>query len=143
LDELDLSYAAKEEAFRRMCFNVMAANCDDHTKNLEFILKQGEPWDLVPAYDVTFAFNPDGKWTYQQFLSVSNMFKNISADHLLAVAQRFAIGTGLQVLKQVRDAVALWPEIARANKVPDSEVLEVGKHHKLLDFPYEYTIRNK
>lgn len=132
LDELDLRYTAKEEVFRRMCFNVMAANCDDHSKNLAFILKQGETWDLAPAYDLTFAFNPAGKWTYQHFLSVSGVYDRINADHLLAVAQRFAIGTGPQVLTQVRDAVTLWPEIARANSLPAAEVREVGKHHNLL-----------
>jgi serine/threonine-protein kinase HipA len=130
LDELGLGYAAKEEVFRRMCFNVMAANCDDHSKNLAFILKQGEPWGLAPAYDLTFAFNPAGKWTYQHFISVSGVYDKINADHLLAVAQRFAIGTGPQVLSQVRDAVALWPEIAKVNKVPEAEVQEVSKHHK-------------
>jgi serine/threonine-protein kinase HipA len=119
-----------------MCFNVMAANCDDHSKNLAFILKQGEKWDLAPAYDLTFAFNPAGKWTYQHFLSVNGVYDRINADHLLAVAQRFAIGTGPQVLTQVRDAVTLWPEIARANSLPAAEVQEVGKHHNLLNSPF-------
>jgi serine/threonine-protein kinase HipA len=135
LDELGLGYEAKEEVFRRMCFNVMATNCDDHSKNLAFLLKQGEPWCLAPAYDMTFAFNPAGQWTYQHFMSVSGVFDKINADHLLAVAQRFAIGTGPQVLNKVRDAVALWPEIARANNLPEAEVQEVGKHHMLLESP--------
>jgi serine/threonine-protein kinase HipA len=141
LDELDLGYAAKEELFRRMCFNVMAANCDDHSKNISFILKQGEPWALAPAYDLTFAYNEAGTWTYQHFISVSGAYSNITADHLLAVAQRFAIGTGPQVLTQVRDAVALWPEIARVNNVPEADVLEVQKHHRLLECPYGYVIQ--
>ncbi|MEI6704302.1 MAG: type II toxin-antitoxin system HipA family toxin [Deltaproteobacteria bacterium] len=135
LDELNLGYSAKEEVFRRMCFNVMAANCDDHTKNMAFILKQGEAWQLAPAYDVTFAFDSSSRWTYQHFMSVSGTFKNINTDHLQAVAQRFAIGTGPRVLNQVRDAVALWPETARANNVSETEILEVSRHHRLLYCP--------
>ena len=131
LDELGLEYKAKEEVFRRMAFNVMAANCDDHTKNMAFILKEGASWQLAPAYDVTFAFNPDSSWTYQHFMSVNGMYKNITADHLLAVAQRFAIGTASQVLRQVADAVKEWPHIARANNVPESEIQEVQKNHAL------------
>ncbi len=143
LDNLGFDYEAKEEVFRRMCFNVMAANCDDHSKNFAFILKEGESWQLAPAYDVAYAFNPDGQWTYQHFMSVSGQYGNITVDHLLAVAQRFAIGTGPQVLSQVRDAVAGWVDIARANNIPEAEVQEVGKHHKLLDAPFGYKIHKK
>ena len=53
LDRLGLGYEAREDVFRRMAFNVMAANCDDHTKNFAFLLRQDEPWTLAPAYDVT------------------------------------------------------------------------------------------
>lgn len=143
LDELGLEYDAREELFRRMCFNVMATNCDDHSKNISFILRQGEPWALAPAYDLTFSYNPVGTWNYQHFISVSGIYRNINADHLLAVAQRFAIGTGPQVLTRVRDAVASWPEIARENNVPEAEVLEVQRHHTLLESPYGYTIVKK
>ena len=132
LDELGLEYEAKEEVFRRICFNVMAANCDDHSKNLSFILKKGEQWQLAPAYDLTFAFDPGGNWTYQHFLSVSGKYDHIRADHILAVAQRFAIGSGPQVLTQVRDAVAQWQDIARLNKVPEPEIQEVARHQILL-----------
>ncbi|MFZ4396665.1 MAG: HipA domain-containing protein [Kiritimatiellia bacterium] len=54
---------ALEEAFRRMAFNVMAANCDDHSKNISFLLREGKGWTLAPAYDVTHAHNPAGEWT--------------------------------------------------------------------------------
>jgi serine/threonine-protein kinase HipA len=63
MTQLDLSYEEMEEAFRRMVFNVMARNCDDHTKNFSFLLREDAPvWKLAPAYDVTFAHNPKGEW---------------------------------------------------------------------------------
>lgn len=58
---LGLDYAALEEAFRRTAFNVMAANCDDHTRNISFMLREGMRWELASAYDVTYAYNPDGR----------------------------------------------------------------------------------
>ena len=54
---------ARAEAFRRMAFNVAAANCDDHTKNFSFVLPEGGRWALSPAYDVTHAHAPDSRWT--------------------------------------------------------------------------------
>jgi serine/threonine-protein kinase HipA len=69
IQRLQLGYAAMEEAFRRVAFNIMAVNCDDHSKNISFLLREGQGWRLSPAYDVTFAYNPTGEWTNQQLMS--------------------------------------------------------------------------
>ncbi len=109
LRELGLPYEAKEEAFRRMTFNVMSRNCDDHSKNFSFRLRQGLPWELAPAYDVTFAHNPKGEWTHQHLMSVNGKFKDFTEDDLLAEAERFAIGTAGRVIDEVRAAIQEWP----------------------------------
>ena len=106
---LGLPYEQKEEAFRRMVFNVMARNCDDHTKNFAFRLRQGHPWELTPAYDVTFAHSPTSQWTAQHLLSVNGKFKDFTEDDLLAEADRFALGTAPRVIQQVRQAILAWP----------------------------------
>lgn len=129
---LDLDYEAREEAFRRMAFNVMAANCDDHTKNISFMLREGMRWELAPAYDVTYAFNPAGEWTSQHLMAVNGKFTGISRSDLLAVADRFGIGTASKVLKQVREAVAAWPDFAEQAGVKQAEVRRVQEHHSLL-----------
>ena len=74
IERLQLGYPEKEEAFRRMVFNVLAANCDDHSKNMSFLLREGGAWELAPAYDLTHAFNPSGEWTYQHLMSVNGKF---------------------------------------------------------------------
>lgn len=130
IDRLQLGYPALEEAFRRIAFNVMAANCDDHTKNASFLLREGGRWELAPAYDVTHAFNPKGEWTYQHLMSVNGKFAGISRDDLLAVADRFGIGTAPHVLKQVGEAVKAWPDFAREAKVSKPEVTRVRGHLK-------------
>lgn len=109
---LDLPYEQKEEAYRRMVFNVMARNCDDHTKNFAFRLRQAQSWELTPAYDVTFAHNPRGEWTSQHLMSVNGKFKDFTERDLLTEADRFAIGTAPRVIQQVRQAVMSWPVFA-------------------------------
>src|SRR6185437_5228868 len=101
-----------EEVFRRMAFNVMARNCDDHTKNFSFRLRQGHAWELAPAYDVTFAHNPKGEWTHQHLMSVNGKFKDILEPDLLAVAERFAVGSARRVLEKIRAALRQWPQFA-------------------------------
>jgi len=119
---LGLPYEEKEEAFRRMVFNVMARNCDDHTKNFAFRLRQGHPWELTPAYDVTFAHNPRGEWTSQHLMSVNGKFKDFTEDDLLAHADRFAIGTAPRVINQVRQAILSWQSFATQAGVSISEL---------------------
>src|ERR1039458_10251112 len=107
---LNLGDEAVSQAFRRMAFNVMARNCDDHTKNLAFRLKQGRSWELAPAYDVTHAFNPKGEWTYQHLMSVNGKFQGITRDDLLADADRFSVRKPLEILAEVRAALENWRE---------------------------------
>lgn len=109
---LGLPDEATEEAFRRMAFNVMARNCDDHTKSFSFCLKQGQGWELAPAYEITFVHNSRGEWTHQQLMSVNGKFQNFGREDLLAEASRFGVGTARAVLAQVGDAIAQWPGFA-------------------------------
>jgi serine/threonine-protein kinase HipA len=111
--KLDLDDGAVDQIFRRMAFNVMARNCDDHTKNLGFILRQGQPWNLAPAYDVTHAYNPKGEWTYQHQMSVHQKFEDISKEDLLAVADRFSVRKPENALSAVRAAIDNWSQFAK------------------------------
>lgn len=132
INDLQLGYPALEEAFRRTAFNVMAANCDDHTKNVSFVLGDGEAWALAPAYDVTHAYNPEGEWTYQHLMSVNGKFSSISRDDLLKVADRFGIGTAPQVLKKVSEAVSSWPDFAAHAEVNSQDTKRIREHHRAL-----------
>lgn len=130
---LNLPYEAQEEAFRRMVFNVMGRNCDDHTKNFSFRLRQGTAaWELAPAYDVTFAHNPTGEWTSQHLMSVNGKFKDFAVDDLLAEARRFGIGTASDVIEQVRASIKNWLQYAHEAGVPDEEAQRIQKQHLLL-----------
>ncbi len=132
LRDLHLGYEALEQAFRRIAFNVMAANCDDHTKNISFLLREGGDWELAPAYDVTHAYNPKGEWTYQHLVGVNGKFAGITRHDLLELAERFAIGTASTVLGEVSAAVVKWPEYAEKAGLETLQVERIAKHHRLL-----------
>jgi serine/threonine-protein kinase HipA len=118
--QLGLGDDAVSEAFRRMAFNVMARNCDDHTKNFSFLLPQDMPWELAPAYDVTHAYNPRGEWTYQHLMSVNGRFQAITRDDLLADADRFSVRKARQILDKVRAALENWSAFALEAEMEDS-----------------------
>lgn len=114
VQRLRLGFGALEEAFRRAVFNVMAANCDDHSKNFSFLLRAGEgQWRLAPAYDITHAYNPKGEWTFQHLMGVGGKFSAVGRDDLLRLADRFAIGPAPRIIARVGEAVAEWPRFAR------------------------------
>ena len=108
-EALSLGYEAREELFRRMAFNVFNREIDDHTKNFSFMMRQGGSWELAPAYDLTGChFSDDGSqwgdWQNRHALSVNGKFSHISDSDLMAVGERYAIGTAAKVLEQVRAA---------------------------------------
>ena len=127
--QLDLGEDALTELFRRMAFNVMARNCDDHTKNFAFRLKQGGAWEPTPAFDITHAYNPQGEWTYQHLMSVNGKFDGIGREDLLTVAQRFAVRRPKEQLAQVRDAVGRWTEFAAQAELPEGDMVAVAADH--------------
>jgi serine/threonine-protein kinase HipA len=130
--QLQLPYEDMEEAFRRMVFNVMARNCDDHTKNISFRLQQGQAWALAPAYDVTFAHTPHGEWTNQHLMAVNGKFKGFDVGDLLAEADRFGVGTGKRVIEQVRAAIQGWLGFAQQAQVPEAVALDIQAQLQLL-----------
>ena len=132
LGQLALPYEDLEEAFRRMVFNVMARNCDDHTKNFAFLLRQGGTrWELAPAYDVTFAHNPKGEWTHQHLMSINGRFKDFARADLLSLANRFGIGSAAAVIDQVVTSIALWPTFATQAGVPKGVAENIAEFHLL------------
>lgn len=126
IDKLQLGHNTKEEAFRRMVFNVLTANNDDHTKNISFMLKEGEKWELSPAYDMTFAHDPDNAWVHQHLMSINGKFKDISIDDMMFVANKFNIGTAKKVIKEVNEAVMTWKDLAVKTGI---EKTIIGKIH--------------
>lgn len=131
MDRLGLPYEQKEEAYRRMAFNVVGKNCDDHTKNISFRLRQGHAWELAPAYDISFAHNPKGEWTHQHLMSINGRFKDFTRADLLRLADRFGIGSAPTVIDKVVTAVASWRGFAADAGVPRPVASSIAGMHLL------------
>ncbi len=129
---LELGDDALAQAFLRMAFNVMARNCDDHTKNFAFRLRRGAAWELAPAYDLTHAHNPRGEWTYQHLMGVNGRFDGIRREDLLAVADRFSVPAARALLGRVGKAIAGWPGYAEEAGVPANKAAEVAADFRLV-----------
>ncbi|HEX6041153.1 type II toxin-antitoxin system HipA family toxin [Longimicrobium sp.] len=114
-----------EEAFRRMVFNVLAHNRDDHVKNFSYLMGREGQWRLAPAYDLVFSDGPRGEHT----MAVAGEARRPSVRDMLRVAEAASVDAGRarQIIEQVRDAVSRWPHFARETGVPDGRIQEIGR----------------
>lgn len=115
---LRLPYSAAKEMFRRIVFNVVVRNQDDHTKNISFLMGQDGVWQLSPAYDMGYAYNPNGGWTATHQMSVNGKFDDITRHDLLAFALQNNIKDAAVIIDEVCDKASLWPELAKECGVP-------------------------
>lgn len=114
---LHLPYPQAEQLYRRMAFNVLARNCDDHTKNFSFIMANAGEWGLSPAYDVCHAYRPDSAWVSQHALSINGKRQNITRADLLLVAKQMNIKKAEAIITQIADVVRQWNSYAEQTKV--------------------------
>ena len=129
---LRLPYPQAEQLFKRMVFNVIARNCDDHTKNFAFRLKKEGNWELAPAYDICFAYRPDSDWVSQHNLSLNGKRKNITKDDLLAVAKNMNIKKANSIIEQISATVTNWYEYAEQANVEDNLKKKIGSYHLIM-----------
>ncbi len=109
---LRLDYPQAEQMYRRMVFNVLARNCDDHTKNFAFIMDKTGQWKISPAFDVCHAYRPDSPWVSRQSLSVNGTREGINRTDLLEVARQMNVKKGGEIVDQVKAGLQKWPYYA-------------------------------
>ena len=126
--QLHLPYNDAEQLFRRMVFNVVANNRDDHTKNISFLMNKTGRWRLSPAYDVSYAYDSGNKWISAHQLSVNGKRTDISKEDLLEVAKQMNIKKPSEIIEQVVDSVSRWKEFARVAEVPKEVVEKIVKN---------------
>lgn len=114
---LRLSYPEAEQMFIRMVFNVLARNCDDHTKNFAFLMDKDGKWTLSPAYDICHAYRPGSLWVSSQSLQVNGKREGISDLDFLEVARKMNIKKPEEKIDQVRKAIQRWKEFAEEAEV--------------------------
>ena len=128
---LRLPYSQAQEMFRRMVFNVVVRNQDDHTKNISFLMDGSGIWRLSPAYDMGYAYNPSGLWTATHQMSVNGKFDNITRKDMLECAALNNIRNAGEIIDQVCEATSRWTEIAKECDVPQN-MIDIIKPNLLL-----------
>jgi serine/threonine-protein kinase HipA len=112
--ELRLTYADAEQMFRRMVFNVVARNCDDHTKNFSFLLRKDGKWELAPAYDVCHAYRPGSEWVSHHALSVNGKRADIARADLEVVGASIRCKRAGEIIDEINAMVRRWKRYANA-----------------------------
>ncbi|MBQ8722274.1 MAG: type II toxin-antitoxin system HipA family toxin [Paludibacteraceae bacterium] len=128
---LRLPYNQAEEMYRRMVFNVVARNQDDHTKNISFLMNRTGKWSLSPAYDVSWAYNPQGDWTSKHQMSINNKWDDITREDLVTVAQNMNIKHHNEIIEQVTDAVSHWRKLATEYEIPEETIRQIEQSLQL------------
>jgi len=118
--QLALSMDEIEEQFRRMAFNVIARNQDDHVKNIAFLMDKAGRWSLSPAFDLTYAYNPDGDWTSRHQMSANGKRDHFTMADFRAVARVAAMkrGRAEAIVEEVRTTAGRWQDFAHQAGVP-------------------------
>ncbi len=130
---LGLPMTAIEEQFRRMAFNVVARNQDDHVKNIAFLMDRSGEWRLSPAFDLVYAFNPSGTWTRQHQMSLNGRRDGFTLDDFREVGRTASMkrGRAEEIVDEVRAAVATWPQLAAEAGVDEERTARIRRAHRL------------
>ena len=133
IDGLGLGKETAEEQFRRMAFNIVARNQDDHVKNIAFLMDRAGSWSLSPAFDVTYSYNPAGRWTGAQQMSLNGKRDDFEVDDFVACARNAALkrGRATAILGEVGKAVSRWSEFAEEAGLPGDSMRRIGDAHRL------------
>ena len=128
---LGLPMAQIEEQYRRMAFNIVARNQDDHVKNIAFLMDPSGNWSLSPAFDMTYSYNPSGRWTSTHQMSLNGKRDDFTDDDFTTCEKAIALkrGRGLEILQEVQDAVVQWPVFSAEAGVPVETADQIASAH--------------
>jgi serine/threonine-protein kinase HipA len=129
---MGLPYIDMEEMYRRMVFNVIARNHDDHTKNHSFLMGKTGNWKLAPAYDICYSYSSSGKWTNQHQMSLNNKRDNFEYADLLAVANNMGIKSATKIIARIIEIISKWPDYAKEANVLPEHAEQIKKNLRIL-----------
>jgi len=128
--KLRLSKAEAVQQYRRMVFNVIARNQDDHTKNIAFLLDKNGRWRLSPAFDMTYSHNPSGKWTNQHQMSINGKRDKFQLADLIAVGESISLPMPGKIIQEIIEVVRNWVQFAEKAGLQKKRVAEIARYHR-------------
>jgi len=131
--QLDLPMESVEQQFRRMTFNIIARNQDDHVKNIAFLMDKAGRWSLAPAFDLTYSFNPTGAWTATHQMTMNGKRDAFTLADFRACAKSALMkrGRAEAIIEEVRAAVLKWPDFAEQAQVTNDWLRQIRRNHRL------------
>ncbi len=128
---LRISKAGAIQQYRRMIFNVIARNQDDHTKNIAFLMNKDGKWSLSPAFDIIYSHNPAGKWTNQHQMSINGKRNHFQLSDLIAVGESISLPRPGEIINEILDVVLNWSTFARTAGLNEEKISAIGRYHRL------------
>ena len=115
-----------------MAFNIVARNQDDHVKNIAFLMDRVDRWWLAPAFEVTYSYNPAGRWTGAHQLTLNSKRDGFEIDDFVACGRNASLkrGRATAILDEVQGAVSRWREFAEEAGVPADAIGRIGATHR-------------
>ncbi|HFB65862.1 MAG TPA: type II toxin-antitoxin system HipA family toxin [Aeromonadales bacterium] len=134
--KLRLTKAEAKQQYRRMVFNVIARNQDDHTKNIAYLMQNSQlqnkgQWSLSPAFDVTYSHNPAGQWTNQHQMSVNGKRDHFTRADLVTVGRSISLSRPEKIIDEVKESVRQWPKFAKIAQLNNKQMRGIQKFHRL------------
>ena len=135
MKKMNIGYSDIEQFFRRMVFNIIARNQDDHVKNISFLMDRTGKWSLSPAYDITYMYDPTGKWTNEHQMLVNGKSSNIDLDDIISTGKNMNISELKikNIIEEVKNAVKKFEEFADEAFLPKEVIVEIKNNFELLD----------
>jgi serine/threonine-protein kinase HipA len=131
IQRLNLGHATMREMYRRMVFNVVARNQDDHTRNIAFLMDQDGKWRLSPAFDLIWSYNPAGSWTNRHQMNINGKRDDFTRADLLTVGRQFGVKDGADLIEEVITAVSAWTRFAKKAGVINDQQKAIGRTHRI------------
>ena len=130
--KLGMPMATTEEQFRRMAFNIIGRNQDDHVKNIAFLMDKSGNWSLSPAFDVTYSYNPQGDWTNRHQMTLNGKRDDFTMEDFRVCAKNASMkrGRAEEIIRQVQEAVLQWKHFSAKSGVPPKVADGIAKAHR-------------
>lgn len=133
--KLGLGQDALEEIFRRMVFNVLAHNCDDHTKNFSFMMDQTGTWALSPAFDICYSYSSSNEWVNGHNMRINSKRNDITFEDLMTVGEKFNLKKRKTTIENIQSVIENFKQYAKNNDVDQKLIDEVERFRPRIVIP--------
>ena len=119
------------QMYRRMVFNVIARNQDDHTKNIAFVMDKQGTWKLSPAFDLTYSYNPAGEWTSSHQMTINGKRDGFIKEDLIQVGKSISISRPSDFIEEIIETVSHFDNFAEEAGVDKGKSMMIKRYLRL------------